>query len=372
MDLDADNNDDDEEKEDMEYEDFLNPKFDPFDDEGDASGSRFIVGRIQNQNDDKNEGDDTDVDDTGNETNSFRKISNQLFNSEENKYFSLDDFSDDTSDTAFDDLDEVVDFYYDPVRNKMIERKLTEKQKAKIRKQRAAIEAYKDRKEREKMEKLKIKQERQKKRQERIDRRMRIKKEAEMRKNERRLLKRNKMLERAKAKASDHLGIRNDTGDIESDLGGLLSIHTLVYEELVDIYLREQIELESMREEAIRESKLFITRRVASDTLSFISDDTTNLLHENSDDEISSASLTNGAFKLRERFSLRRSLVTSLAFSDSRFNLDELEILTDDDLRRILRIRGYDHIDNQDTVLSREDLISDLRKSYRVNTVPWV
>ena len=342
-------------------------KYDPFDDESTGIGrsSGYNLGEHDENNDET-------------KSNQHQQKSNevidqlQLFNSEENKYFSSDVLDDNSSVAVDDDLDEVVDFYYDPVRNKMIERKLTEKQKAKIRRQRAAVKAYREHKEQQKLQKLKVKEEREMKRQQRLEERMKIKAEIQRRKEERQISKRDKMLERAKSKASDHLGLNEGDTEFSIENDTVKSVHILVFEELVDVYLREQIELEDMRIEALHESKLFITRRVATETLSTITDDIKSTLFNETQDEQSQCSFVEDAFKQREMFSFRKALVSSLSFSDEKFTEDELRILQDEDLRRVLRIRGYDYSDNKGIDNNRNHLIEELRKSYTINTIPWV
>ena len=315
-------------------------RFDPFDD-GVGDMPDFV---FEEEEDDDNS---TEIEE--------QEVIQPSFNSEESQYFDIVDGDED--EVIMDDLDEKVDFYYDPVRNKMIERRLTEKQKAKIRKQRAALKAYQEWKEQQKLEKLRIKEERERKRKERIEKRMQLRYEIEQRKEERNALKREVMLKQAHIRAQEHLDIdMNGDAALSKNNGTMAS---LVYQELVDFYQREQIELDEMRVEALKESKMFITNRIAS-TMSSASPENIEI-DELPQETNTSNEFINEVMLQRDRLFERKLLVSDLAFSDERCIDEELRKLTDDDLRRVLRIRGYSEEIND---INRDLLKMKLLQSY--------
>lgn len=154
---------------------------------------------------------------------------------------------------SIDDLDEKVDFYYDPVREKMIERRLTEKQKAKIRKQRASMEAYKRKKELESIRKQRIIEERKRKRDERLKQKMEAREMVQMRKEERREKRVKLLYEKAQRRAELYMRTQSTEVTNENKCKNMQPI-------ILKMCFQEMVELDEMRVNSLRKSKEFTSK----------------------------------------------------------------------------------------------------------------
>jgi len=162
-------------------------------------------------------------------------------------------WTDEAVSDSIDDLDEKVDFYYDPVREKMIERRLTEKQKAKIRKQRASMEAYKRKKELESIRKQRIIEERKRKRDEILKQKMEAREMVQMRKEERREKRVKLLFEKAQRRAELYMCTQSTEDIDENKCKNMQPI-------ILKMCFQEMVELDEMRENSLRKSKEFTSK----------------------------------------------------------------------------------------------------------------
>lgn len=269
-----------------------------------------------------------------------------------------------------DDLDDVVNYYYNPVQDRMIERRLTEKQKAKIRKQRAAMEAHNRRKLEQKLARQRVIEERERRRAERDAIKMQSRRAIEARKAARRELNRQRMVEAAQKRAQ--------AWRLQNNARGVI-IDNQQYQSMVGAYVREQHVLEEMKVEGLQSSKQYLSMRELNAAISMAEykkhlpvevqhqqQQQRNVNGREATDELERRRRVRDAISLGQNEQLRRRLISSLAFSQEKFHacsMDELQMLTADDIRRILRIRGSSE-QELERVKKRVTLIDKLRKSY--------